>query len=66
MGDGEPALVRVQGRIKVLGMFFNRSEPPAFDPPPHRTVETAVQDYMGQVVAMRISLEARRLCWRGV
>ena len=55
---GEPALVQVLENVKLA-----REAPsiiqhsPAYDPQANRAAEKAVQDYMGQVRAMKIGLE---------
>ena len=62
-GDGEPALVQVLENVKLA-----REAPsviqhsPAYDPQANGAAEKAVQDYMGQVRAMKIGLEARLKC----
>ena len=62
-GDGEPALVQVLENVKLA-----REAPsiiqhlPAYVPQANGAAEKAVQDYMGQVRAMTVGLEARLKC----
>ena len=62
-GDGEPALVQVLEKIKEArsGPTIIQN-PPAYDPQANGAAEKAVQDYMGQVRALKIGLEARLKC----
>ena len=59
-GDGEPALVQVLERIKIMrDENIIVQNPPAYDPQANGVAEKAVQDYMGQVRAVKIGLESR-------
>ena len=62
-GDGEPALVQVLENVKharEARSIIQHS--PAYDPQANGAAEKAVQDYLGQVRAMKIGLEARLKC----
>ena len=57
--DGEPALVQVLENAKLAREAPSIIQhPPAYDPQANGTVEKAGQDYIGQVRAMKIGLEA--------
>ena len=58
--DGEPALVQVMEKLKERRSHPTIVQhPPAYDPQAHGAAEQTVQDFMGQVRAMKIALEAR-------
>ena len=58
--DGEPAIVQVMEKIKTTRTEnIIIQQPPAYDPQANGSAEKAVQDYMGQVRAMKIGLESR-------
>ena len=62
-GDGEPALVQVLENVKLAREAPSIIQhPPACDPLANGATEKAVQDYMPQVRAMKILLEARFKC----
>ena len=62
-GDGEPALEKVLENAKLAREAPSKIQhPPAYDPQANGTVEKAVQDYMGQVRAMKTGREARLKC----
>ena len=59
-GDGEPALVQLMNKIKQLRAHPTIVQnPPAYDPQANGAAEKAVQDYMGQLRALKIGLEYR-------
>ena len=62
-GDGEPALVQVMNEIKKRRAHsIIVQKPPAYDPQANRRAEKPVQEYMGQLRALKIGLEARLGC----
>ena len=59
-GDGEPALVQVMEEVKRRRCHPTIIQnPPAYDPQSNGAAEKAVQDYMGQMRAVKIGLEFR-------
>ena len=59
-GDGEPALVQVQGAVKNRRAHSTICQnPPAYNPQANGAVERAVQEVMNQIRVMKIGLEQR-------
>ena len=59
--DGEPALVAVQEAIKRRRTAHGTipQHPPAYDPQSNGAIEKTVDDFMGQMRALKIGLERR-------
>ena len=62
-GDGEPALIDVMNAVKAKRDQPTQIQgPPAYDPQANGAAEKAVQEFMGQLRALKIGLEARLQC----
>lgn len=62
-GDSEPALVQVMNEIKKRRAHSTIVQtPPAYDPQANGRAEKVVQEYMGQLRALKIGMEARLGC----